>query len=604
MHIEYFVQAPEPRSHRLVVRLRIDGVEPPTVDLVLPSWVPGSYWIRDQARFVRRCRAWGDGSAEELAVDRPEKDRFRISVAAHRRIEVEIVSYAHELLKAGTDVTDEHLWMNPAWSLPYVDGHRDAPVGLTVSVPSDWRVHTTLSEVPGAPNRYTAASYDALVDAPIDAGSLEIRSFRVRRIPHRIVLCGRGGNHDPDRLERDLASLAEATGELFDEMPTTPYTFFVHLTDRWEGGLEHADSCALVVPRQQFRPELRYRRFLELAAHEYVHRFNVKRIRPAVFRRPDLTREVYTRWLWWMEGTTDYLSLWILVRAGLLPTDYYLERIAEKIRDYRATPGRLVTGVEDASRLAWIQFYHPHEDQRNQSISYYLAGHLASLCLDLELRHRSDGRVSLGSVARQLYREYGANDRGLEESEALADFIERAAGIDVREFFGRYIERPSDLDFDRFVAYAGLELRPAPADPSAPQPAGDVGVDVEDAMGRARIAFVRDGSPAHRAGLSPQDEIVAIDGRRVLFTDFPAVVEEYAPGSPIRFTVFRRGWLTHVDAEVGAAPVSKLRLERADSADPVAVATYDGWLGRANAAAPAEGGAGRSRTGSSGVGSP
>ena len=61
-----------------------------------------------------------------------------------------------------------------------------------------------------------------------------------------------------------------------------------------------------------------YRRFLGLASHEYFHSWNVKRIKPAAFVPYDLARESYTRQLWAFEGITSYYDDLALVRSGVI----------------------------------------------------------------------------------------------------------------------------------------------------------------------------------------------------------------------------------------------------------------------------------------------
>jgi phosphomannomutase len=67
-----------------------------------------------------------------------------------------------------------------------------------------------------------------------------------------------------------------------------------------------------------FEDEPGYRRFADLAAHEFFHAWNVKRIHDAALGRLDYTRENYTRLLWLFEGFTDYLAHLIMLRAGVI----------------------------------------------------------------------------------------------------------------------------------------------------------------------------------------------------------------------------------------------------------------------------------------------
>src|SRR5208283_4287945 len=113
--------------------------------------------------------------------------------------------------------------------------------------------------------------------------------------------------------------------------------------------------------------------------------------------------------------------------------------------------------------------------------------------------------------------------------------------------------------FDRFAQLAGLSFGPKPAKPE-PEDDGDagwLGVDFENREGRVRVTTVFDGGPARRAGVSPGDEIVAVDHVRVGFDKFPLALQRAPPGTTIDLALFRRGWLMHVAVTTGAPPPEK-----------------------------------------------
>ena len=64
----------------------------------------------------------------------------------------------------------------------------------------------------------------------------------------------------------------------------TRYLFLVYLTDKGRGGLEHKASTALLYPRAALQHPKGWEDFLTLAAHEYFHLWNVKRMKPQALR--------------------------------------------------------------------------------------------------------------------------------------------------------------------------------------------------------------------------------------------------------------------------------------------------------------------------------
>jgi predicted metalloprotease with PDZ domain len=583
MSVRYDVSIEDPKSHRLQVVVDIPEVSGPNLDLVLPSWVPGSYVIQDPARNIRNVRAGQAGSGTGLTVSKQDKARWRVQTQAVSHVEVRYEVYGHDLSDDGVDITTEHLYLNAGKVLPYVEGREHEPLEVVVHVPPSWRVYTELAEIGRSPARFRARDYDELVDEPIDCGTPVELTARPAGIPHRILLCGRGGNFEAHQVEADLSKIVEAAIRLMGGSPLSHYTFFYHLADGRStvlGGLEHKSSTSIVVGRTVFRPEEDYRNFLGVTSHEYFHLYNVKRIRPRVLGPFDYTKENYTHLLWAMEGSTDYFADLVLLRAGLLPAPKYLESRAKRIQKYANTPGRRVASLEELSFNAWIDLYKPYEETPNQSVSYYLKGDLATMCLDLEIRHRTDGKQSVESVFRTLWEEYGQRDRGLEEDEILT-VANRTTGLDLSEFFQRYIAGTSEIDFGAFLGFAGLRMEAQehpPGKEDEPVP-GWLGVTLKDEAGQARIATVLDDGPGRRAGLSPGDELVALDGQRVTYADLPKAMPKFPPGTSVELTVFRRGFLTSLTVETGKAPPEKLLIVPVDDAAPLARRVHEGWLG-------------------------
>ena len=253
MTVVFHVSIDTPQENRASIRVELGGLPDPTIDLVLPTWVPGSYHILDYAKFLGPLRAVRPSDGAVVPVERVDKTRWRVA-SAGAPVEVLYQVYGHALVTEGFDVTPEHLFLNAALGLPYVDGHQEDPYEVVLHVPSEWRVYTELARVAESPTRLRARNYDELVDSPIDCGQPVELGFHADGVPHSIVLCGTGGNYEPHRLEEDLRKIVEAAHRIIGEPPSPHYTFFYHLTDVRDGGLEHTSSNSCVIPRNMFQP--------------------------------------------------------------------------------------------------------------------------------------------------------------------------------------------------------------------------------------------------------------------------------------------------------------------------------------------------------------
>ncbi|HEY6002659.1 MAG TPA: PDZ domain-containing protein [Anaeromyxobacter sp.] len=576
--MRYRLSMPEPHTHLFHVETVVDrpGAE---VELVLPVWTPGSYLVREYARHLEAVAA-EDGEGRQLPVERLDKHRFLVRSGGAARAILRWRAYANELSVRTCHLDGTHGYVNGAALFPYARGREREPHVLEVAAPRGWRVATSL---PGGPAEFTARDYDELADSPLEIGTHEVLSFTALGKPHQIAVWGRG-NLDRDRLAEDARKVVETLGALMGGLPYERYLFIVHLTEKRRGGLEHASSTTLGVPRHGFFPREAYEETLGLLAHELFHAWNVKRLRPAALAPYDYAREQYTRLLWWFEGATSYYEQAALARAGLLSPERWLHALGKLLTSLERTPGARKMSLEEASFLAWVKHYRQDENTPNSAVSYYLKGELVAFALDLALRRA--GR-SLDDVMKALYARHagtGVPEDGVERVVAEHLGPERALA-----FFDRHVRGTAPLDLDLDAVGVALRRRPAAGfddkggsphrDGEGKPPAGFLGIELAPPGPRLLVQSVREGSPAHRAGLYAEDEIVAEDGFRVDRAQLWDRLCERGPGGKLELTVFRRDELVEVQVALGPAPEDTVWLEPVRGATAAQRSAFEAWSG-------------------------
>lgn len=571
--IVFTVSMPRPFTHMLEVEMRLRLEEArPQLDLVMPVWTPGSYLIREYARHVQDFTAEAEG--RPLAWRKVNKNTWRIDTDSLRAITVRYRVYANELSVRTNELNDRHAFWNNAALLMYIDGHLDAPATLRIVPYGNWKIATGLPPVEGTPNAFRAENFDILYDSPVLAGDFRTLEFRVRGVPHRIVIDG-DGNYDAERMRRDVQKIVEAAAEMMGDIPYRDYTFLLILAPSGGGGLEHLNSTALIWRRFGFRPEKDYRDFLSLVAHEFFHLWNVKRIRPDALGPFDYTRENYTKLLWVAEGLTSYYENILLLRAGLISDRDYREMLADAIKSLQNTPGRLVMSVEEASFDAWIKYYRRDENSINSQVSYYDKGALLGVLLDLEIGRASAGRRSLDDVMRYLYAEFYRKGRNYTPEDFQAA-CEKMASRSLDEFFRRYVRGRDELPYNSFLEAAGLRLE---VKRSSNEPRAYLGAQLAQEGDRLIVRTVRAGTPAYDQGLNAGDQIVALDGKRVTLESFNARLEERKPGEKIRLTIFRADDLRTLEVALGAAPEDEYKIVPVTAPSDAQRQIYRAWLG-------------------------
>jgi len=582
-YLRYVVRIAAPRRHLAEVELRFPVADDP-VEITLPAWCPGSYLIRDYARFVRDLAVVGDDGAPRPVAKR-DKSTWSIEPGGARELCVRYAVYGHDLTVRTNHIDADHAFLHGPATFLYPTHLRTAPVELALAIPEGWTLTTAMAwggaggepMVPGGPPRMTAANIDELYDHPIHAGG--VRTFTVpAKLPVRLAIWGDrapGGVFDEARLAADLGPIVDDHIARFGAAPFSHYTFLLMLAHDGYGGLEHRASSVNLYHPYFAASRKHYEGLLELLSHELFHAWNGKRIAPAPLTHFDYTREAYTPCLWLMEGLTSHYDRFALRTSGRITARSFFEKVLDDWARLMATPGRKRQSLEASSFDAWIKLYKPDESNLNTTVSYYLKGGLAMFALDLQIRRRTEAARSLDDVLRFLWQRYGAV--GEPHPDHLQAVFEEASGLSLADVFERQIRGTEDPDLAEELRHVGLELR-ATADP-AQVADGASAVWLGATIGNNKITGVIDDSPACAAGLSPGDEIIALDGFRVTSeAELRGLAGAQKPGDQVELAVFRRGRLLRLPLRLGAAPAT--RYEIAGMIDPgPAAARYHAWIG-------------------------
>lgn len=587
-NLRYTITPVDPAAHLFEVSLEVDAPVA-GMQFVLPAWIPGSYMVREFARNIVWLKAESDGVA--VGIEKTDKHTWmlgRVPPGA-KRVTLRYAVYAWDLSVRCAHLDASHGFFNGTQVFLRVVGREAMPHRVRIDPPAgvrDWTVATSLPEAAGkggAKRRgfgwYEAPDYDALIDHPVEMGRLTWVSFDVRGVPHDFAI---NGQHDCDmaRLAQDVARACEAQCALFGDTPPPfgRYVFMLTVVGEGYGGLEHRDSTALLASRNDLpfvgmkEATEAYRGFLGLCSHEYLHAWNVKRIKPAAFVPYDLQQENYTRLLWLFEGFTSYYDDLALVRAGLISRDTYLELLAKTLGAVRRGSGRQLQSVADSSFDAWIKYYRQDENAPNAIVSYYAKGSLVALALDLAIRAKSAGAKSLDDVMRLLWARFG-DGSGIAE-DALPGLIREATGVDVARLLRAATEGCDELPLERLFKPFGI-TQAWKAESETPSVGAKLAAEGES----VKFAQVFSGGPAHQAGISAGDLLVAVNGLRVKAGGLEARLGRLRAGDVLRMHLFRRDELYETLLTLAPAAQTKATLAVAAKPAPAARNLLADWLG-------------------------
>ncbi|WP_325086750.1 M61 family metallopeptidase [Acinetobacter johnsonii] len=558
--LHYQIEFDDYRQHLIHVTLRF--VADPTQVLSLPTWIPGSYLIREFSKHIESVRAY-DEEGRLLEIQKFEKNKWRLFNTDHELITVEYDVYAYDLSVRGAYVDQTRLYVNPACACLGLEGQEDKAVEVELFLPDElkhFQLATGMASKSLVKGRFTlkAKNYAELIDAPFELADQTRFGFEANGIPHEFVVSGKHAMNAA-RMQQDIEKICATEISMFGSAPFSNYTFMTMATANSYGGLEHPNSTSLISPREDLpkanepeEPSEDYQRFLGLCSHEYFHSWLVKFIRPENFVNYYLNKEGYTSLLWIFEGFTSYYDDLILLRSGVISQASYIKLLKTQIDRYLQNPGRLVQSVSESSFDAWVKFYRQDENSNNAGTSYYNKGCLVALCLDLGLRLRGS---SLDALMRKLYENA---QKGIQVHErTIVELCNELTGDNWIEQINHLINTTDELPLDQLFPEFGLSYS-LKNDKSLP-----LGLKLVDKPEGVLVQSARRDGAAAQAGLSAHDVIIAIDGLKATVK----LVEKYAKQEgTYNILAFRRDELMSFDVKAAGSELTEVELKVEDQA--------------------------------------
>jgi predicted metalloprotease with PDZ domain len=552
--VSYRLTFPEPEHRWMQVEVTFTDLPRDAVQLRMSRSSPGRYALHEFAKNVFDVRVT-DGAGRPLEPARPNPHQW--DVAAHDgTVRVSYKVFGDRIDGTYLAIDSTHAHINMPAAIMWARGLDRRPVTVRFEQPSktSWRVATQLTPGPD-PQTFSAPNLQYLMDSPTELSAFSLRTFVVeedgRKPVFRLAVHHTGDERDVVAYARDTEKIVREMKHVFGEYPqfeNNTYTFIAdYLPWAHSDGMEHRNSTILSSPAPL---EFSRHGLLGTVSHEFFHAWNVERIRPKSLEPFGFEEANVSGELWFAEGFTSYYGPLVMCRAGLTAVADYARDLAAAINTVTLSPGRRLRTAEDMSRLAPFVDAAAAIDRTsfdNTYISYYTWGAALGLGLDLSLRHRTEGRVTLDDFMRAMWQQFGkSGDRVpgyVDKPYTMADLKAVLASVSgdatfASDFFTRYIRGHEVVDYARLLALAGFLVRPA-----NPGAAWIGELEVQGSGDGLRITnAVPFGSPAYEAGLERDDVVVSIAGRRLSSTDRLATAfQPREPGDAVEVVFERRG---------------------------------------------------------------
>jgi len=552
--VTYRLSFPEREHHLMQVEITFPDVPPGPLQVHMSRSSPGRYSMHEFAKNVFDVRVTDQGGTP-LTVTRPGPDQLEIT-GHSGTVRMQYRLFGDRLDGTYLAVDRTHAHINMPAAIMWAKGmeRRTMLVRFERPTGTSWNVATQLQLGTDAFS-FSAPNLQYLMDSPAEFSQFSTRTFTVsdeNRTPvFRLAVHHTGTEAELDGLARDVQAIVREAKQVFREYPPfegNTYTFIADYLPWANGdGMEHRNSTVLTSSNS-----LRTSRIdlLDTISHEFFHSWNIERIRPQSLEPFNLEEVNISGELWLGEGFTNYYGALVMKRSGLSTVRAFAQDMGEALDIVVNSPGRTFSSAVQMSQMAPFVDRSSSTDRTNFAntfISYYTWGQVIGLGLDLTLRERSDGRVTLDDFMRALWDKYGRPRTSMpgyvETPYTMTDLKTVLAAVSgdaafAEDFFARYIEGREVMEYAPLLSRAGLVLRKHAAGRGWAGP-----LRTQDTQTGARV--VSDalfGTPAYQAGLDRDDIIVSIAGSKTATSaDIERAIATRKPGDSLQVVYDRRG---------------------------------------------------------------
>ena len=516
-------------------------VEPGAKELTLlyPAWIPGDHAPSGPLERLAGIVTKVDGTRVQWVRDRVNVYAFHVPLTpGAKTVDLDFDYLSPVRPTAGRiEFTDQIL--NVEWNevVMYPAGYfsRDIPFDTTIKLPAGWKFGTALETKSNDSNTVTfdQTPLNTLADSPLYAG---MYFKRIDLSPTKTDIVHLDLFAD---AEKDLAVTPEETKEL-KNLPLEEdklyashhykhYDFLLCISDKIGGvGLEHHQSSEDSWKADAFTDWPAGILERDLLGHESTHSWNGKFRRPNDLWTPNFNVPMRDNLLWVYEGMTQYWGNVLTSRAGMRSPEDMRDIFARTAAGFAISPGRDWRPLVDTTNQEIVSHRRPVSWVSYQlAEDYYTEGMLIWLDADTKIRELTHDKKSLDDFCKKFFGVYnGSFVTDQYDLEDVVNDLNAVTPYDWKKFLeDRVYNLHPEVPMNGFTQ-GGYKLvytdKPAEWIEKAEAKFGyaDFSTSLGFSVGSRRggggssgtVSSVWWGSPAFKAGVAPDTEIVSVNG--------------------------------------------------------------------------------------------
>ena len=518
-------------------------VEPGAKEMVLlyPEWIPGDHAPSGPLERLAGIVTRVDGKQVQWVRDRVNVYAFHVPLTSGAKVVDLDFDYLSPVSPSAGRIEFTNQILNVEWNevVMYPAGYftRDIPFDATIKLPPGWQYGTALETTS---NSNGALAFDqtplnTLADSPLYAG-LYFKRIDLSPTKTDIVHLDLFADEAKDLAttpeeEKELKNLPLEEDKLYASHHYKHYDFLLCISDKIGGvGLEHHQSSEDSWSADAFTdwPSGIFER--DLLGHESTHSWNGKFRRPKDLWTANFSVPMRDDLLWVYEGLTQYYGNVLTSRAGMRSAEDMRDIWARTAAGFAISPGRDWRPLVDTTNQEIVSHRRPVSWVSYQlAENYYTEGMLIWLDADTKIRELTHNKKSLDDFAKRFFGVYNGSfityQYGFED---IVNDLNATAPYDWASFLRtRIYDLHPEVPMNGFTQ-GGYKLvysdKPVEWVEKAEEKYGfaDFSTSLGFTVGSRRrggaeassshIGSVQWDSPAFKAGVTPDMEIVSVNG--------------------------------------------------------------------------------------------
>lgn len=543
---------------------------------------PGRYATHEFGKNIYQVRAYDSASGKRIDIDQKEGDVYSIPYGSGTLV-VEYTLFGDHVDGTYAAIDRNHAHLNMPAAFIWAVGKETKPIEIRFNVPDglNWKVATQLR--PGRDAfTFHAPNLQYFMDSPTELSDFKTRSWKVKEKNGKeqtieIVLHADVADDILDEFTEGVKKIVEEARAVYGELPDFDYgkyTFIYDLMPTNNGdGMEHRNSTIITGRANKLTKEALLGRF-GVSAHEFFHCWNVERIRPKSIEPFDFTKADMCDELWVSEGFTQYYGILLLVRAGLMKEDQFLNSQGFYFNGMINNPGGKYFTPIQSSRMAVFTDAATAIDKTNFGntfYSYYSYG--AAIAGVLDIRLRTQFNKSLDDYMRILWVKHGKKEIPFTVPDLQSALVSLTNASFANEFFNKFVYGISKMPMKELLNPMGLEM----INPNSLKPSIGLLAFKPDSPVAEVSSVVAWGSPLDEAGIETGDVINTLDGQEVkTIADINSIISRKM-GEILTITFTSRGVKVEAPIRVVESAGFQLRI-KADASEAQKKMIAE-WLG-------------------------